>query len=165
MWVPNHRVAVIDVGSNSGRVVVLEVGHRDHLDVLADSRARAIITTAALWAPLRERRGRFPFLRHVLIVGGGASQAGEHDFAALVDSAPTHLEAAPTSSDDAAFWLQSDRDNHALACFLRNLFGRRSPPLGVNRKHFPRHRRFLEKAFDEVFGPERGGEETGVGTL
>jgi len=75
--------------------------------LLADSRARAIITTAALWAPLRERRGQFPFLRHVLIVGGGASQAGGHDFAALVDSAPTHLEAAPTSSDDAAFWLHT----------------------------------------------------------
>jgi exopolyphosphatase/guanosine-5'-triphosphate,3'-diphosphate pyrophosphatase len=37
--VPNHRVAVIDVGSNSGRVVVLGVGERDHLEVLADSRA------------------------------------------------------------------------------------------------------------------------------
>src|SRR5881394_3349126 len=36
---PRQRVAVIDVGSNSGRVTVLEVGTLDHLDVLADSRA------------------------------------------------------------------------------------------------------------------------------
>jgi exopolyphosphatase / guanosine-5'-triphosphate,3'-diphosphate pyrophosphatase len=36
---PRQRVAVIDVGSNSGRVTVLEVGTLDHLDVLSDSRA------------------------------------------------------------------------------------------------------------------------------
>src|SRR5690348_13146054 len=35
----NRRVAVIDIGSNSGRVTVLEVGPLGHLDVLADSRA------------------------------------------------------------------------------------------------------------------------------
>ena len=75
--------------------------------LLADSRARAVITTAALWAPLRERRGRFPFLRHVLLVGGGPSEAGEHDFAALMDRAPAHLEAAPTTKDDHAFWLHT----------------------------------------------------------
>ena len=44
--------------------------------LLADSRARAIVTAAALWGPIRERRGRCPFLRHVLLVGGGASQPG-----------------------------------------------------------------------------------------
>ena len=32
-------VGVIDIGSNSGRVVVLEVGPEGHLEVLADSRA------------------------------------------------------------------------------------------------------------------------------
>lgn len=35
----NRRVAVIDIGSNSGRITVLEVGPLGHLDVLADSRA------------------------------------------------------------------------------------------------------------------------------
>jgi len=75
--------------------------------LLADSRARAIITTAAFWAPLRDRRGEFPFLRHVLLVGGGASQAGEHDFGELVGSASTQLAAAPTGCEDAAFWLHT----------------------------------------------------------
>ncbi|MFI5373418.1 MAG: benzoate-CoA ligase family protein [Candidatus Rokuibacteriota bacterium] len=75
--------------------------------LLADSRARAIVTTAALWGPLRERRGRWPFLRHVLIVGGGASQPGEHDFGTLVHEAPADLEAALTTSEDAAFWLHT----------------------------------------------------------
>jgi exopolyphosphatase/guanosine-5'-triphosphate,3'-diphosphate pyrophosphatase len=37
--IDNRRVAVIDIGSNSGRVTVLEVGPLGHLDVLADSRA------------------------------------------------------------------------------------------------------------------------------
>jgi len=75
--------------------------------LLADSRARAIITTPAFWAPLRERRGQFPFLRHVVLVGGGASQAEEHDFGKLVDSASTRLEAASTVAEDAAFWLHT----------------------------------------------------------
>ena len=74
--------------------------------LLADSRARAIITTEALWGPLRERRGEFPFLRHVLIVGGNV-QEGECDFAAVVDSAPHALEAAPTTCDDVGFWLHT----------------------------------------------------------
>jgi exopolyphosphatase/guanosine-5'-triphosphate,3'-diphosphate pyrophosphatase len=37
--ISNRRVAVIDIGSNSGRVTVLEVGPLGHLEVLADSRA------------------------------------------------------------------------------------------------------------------------------
>ena len=75
--------------------------------LLADSRARAIITTAALWAPLRGRRAEFPFLRHVLIVGRGEMHHGEHDFAAVVDVASPTLEATPTSSEDVAFWLHT----------------------------------------------------------
>jgi exopolyphosphatase / guanosine-5'-triphosphate,3'-diphosphate pyrophosphatase len=39
MRMPEHRVAVIDIGSNSGRVTVLRVGPQDHLEVTADSRA------------------------------------------------------------------------------------------------------------------------------
>jgi benzoate-CoA ligase family protein len=75
--------------------------------LLADSRARAIVTTAALWAPLRERRAEFPFLRNVLVVGCGDVQPGEHDFAAIVGAAATTLEAAPTTCEDVAFWLHT----------------------------------------------------------
>jgi benzoate-CoA ligase family protein len=75
--------------------------------LLADSRARAIITTAAFWGPLRARRAEFPFLRHVLLVGRGEVQRGEHDFTAVVDAASPHLEATPTSSEDVAFWLHT----------------------------------------------------------
>jgi benzoate-CoA ligase len=75
--------------------------------LLADSRARAIVTTAALWGALRERRAEFPLLRHVLLVGGGGTRPDEHDFAALVDAAPARLEAAPTTAEDSAFWLHT----------------------------------------------------------
>ena len=75
--------------------------------LLADSRARAIIATPAFWAPLRERRSQFPFLRHVVLVGDGAAHPGEHDFHKLVDRAPTRLEAVPTAAEDAAFWLHT----------------------------------------------------------
>jgi benzoate-CoA ligase len=74
--------------------------------LLADSRARAIITTEAFWRPLRERRAEFPFLQHVLIVGGDAQQ-GDCDFAAVLDAAPPTLEAAPTTCDDVGFWLHT----------------------------------------------------------
>jgi benzoate-CoA ligase len=75
--------------------------------LLADSRARAIVTTPELWQPLRERRHEFPFLRHVLLVGGGAAAEGEHDFDALTEAAPDALEAAPTGAEDPAFWLHT----------------------------------------------------------
>ena len=79
----------------------------EHAALLADSRARAIVTTAALWAPLRERRAEFPYLRHVCIVGGGDLKTGEHDFGRLADAAPAQLAAAPTSAADSALWLHT----------------------------------------------------------
>ena len=75
--------------------------------LLADSRARAIVTTAALWGPLRERRAEFPYLRHVLIVGGREMRAGEQDFGALALAASPRLEAVPTTAADAALWLHT----------------------------------------------------------
>ena len=83
------------------------VTHQEHVSLLADSRASAIITTAALWGPLRERRREFPYLRHVLIVGGGELRPGELDFAALAEAASAHLPAADTGAEDAAFWLHT----------------------------------------------------------
>jgi benzoate-CoA ligase len=78
----------------------------EHALLLADSRARALITTAALWEPLRARRSEFPFLRHVIIVGPGARD-GEHDFVNLLSQASPALRPAPTSADDVAFWLHT----------------------------------------------------------
>ncbi len=78
----------------------------EHALLLSDSRARAIITTAGLWEPLRARRSEFPFLRQVIIVGAGTRDE-EHDFAALLGGASTSLRPAPTGADDVAFWLHT----------------------------------------------------------
>ncbi len=75
--------------------------------LLADSRARAIVVNEALWAPLRSRRAEFPFLKHVLVVGGAAPAPGEHDFAALIEAASPDCATAPTTCDDVALWLHT----------------------------------------------------------
>ena len=79
----------------------------EHALLLADSGARALITTADLWLPLRDRRHEFPLMRQVLIASGAAAGPGEHDFGALVNAVSDRLEAAPTGADDAAFWLHT----------------------------------------------------------
>jgi benzoate-CoA ligase len=83
------------------------VGPEEQAFLLADSRARAIVTTWELWQPLRARRREFPTLREVLLVGGGHEGPGERDFDALTDAAPDHLESAPTGAGDPAFWLHT----------------------------------------------------------
>jgi benzoate-CoA ligase len=79
----------------------------EHALLLADSGACALVTTADLWLPLRNRRHEFPLMRQVLIASGAAAGPGEHDFGALVNAVSDHLEAAPTAADDAAFWLHT----------------------------------------------------------
>src|SRR5262249_55522281 len=51
--------------------------------------------------------GEFPYLKHVLIVGGGEIRSGEHDFGKLTATASNRLEAAPTSAADSALWLHT----------------------------------------------------------
>jgi benzoate-CoA ligase len=75
--------------------------------LLADGRARAVITTSAFWEPLRSRRAEFSFLRHVCIVGERDVPSGEHAFDVLVEAASPSLEAATTTADDIGFWLHT----------------------------------------------------------
>lgn len=79
----------------------------EQLFLLQDSRARALVTTEALWAPLRARRAELPFLRAVLLVEGSPVEPGEHDFHLLTAAAAETLTAAPTTCDDVAFWLHT----------------------------------------------------------
>jgi len=50
-----------------------------------------------------------PYLRHVVLVGraGGSAAGNTFDFEQLLSGASDALTAAPTSRDDAAFWLYS----------------------------------------------------------
>jgi benzoate-CoA ligase len=79
----------------------------EQIFLLQDGRARALVVSGPLWAPLRARRAELPFLRHVLVVEGADLAPGEHDFAARVGGASTTLAAAPTTCDDVAFWLHT----------------------------------------------------------
>jgi len=78
---------------------------QDYLYFLTDSRARVAIVSAPLLAEAGPVLGRAPCLRHVLVAGGdpGPYRAWE----AEVARAAATCEAAPTSRDDAAFWLYS----------------------------------------------------------
>jgi benzoate-CoA ligase len=77
----------------------------DYLYFLNDSRARVAVISAPLLAEAGSVLGQAPHLRHVLVAGG---PAGAHlGFEDRVARASSTLAAAPTSRDDAAFWLYS----------------------------------------------------------
>src|SRR6266571_2222616 len=78
---------------------------QDYLYLLNDSRARAAVVSAALLpevAPALEDARR---LRHVLVAGGPGH--GYLSWDKRVEHASAALAPAPTSRDDAAFWLYS----------------------------------------------------------
>jgi benzoate-CoA ligase len=79
----------------------------EHAFLLADSGARALVTTAELWQPLRGRRPEFASLSDVLLVGTGGTEPGERDFSALVQGISDRCDVAPTRVDDPAFWLHT----------------------------------------------------------
>jgi benzoate-CoA ligase len=70
-----------------------------------DSRARAAVVHRDPWVGIASVRSRLPHLEHVLVAdpGGGPDSA----FHELLARAPAELDPAPTSVDDAAFWLYS----------------------------------------------------------
>ncbi len=70
---------------------------KDYEFMLADSRAKALLVSTALKPQFEPLIGRLPFLRHVVTSPFG-------DFAA---KASADLAPAPTTSDDACFWLYS----------------------------------------------------------
>ncbi len=75
----------------------------DYDYLLRDSRARVLVVSAALLDRVAPVLAGQPFLEHVIV--DGAAPAGFHDLGALLDRAGPTLEAAPTTSDDVAFWL------------------------------------------------------------
>jgi benzoate-CoA ligase len=77
----------------------------DYLYFLQDSRAKAAVISAPLLAEVGPVLAGAPQLRHVLVAGG---KPGAHlSYEACLEKASSRLEAAPTSRDDAAFWLYS----------------------------------------------------------
>ena len=78
----------------------------DYLYMLRDSRARALVVSAALLPVVAPILGQLPDLRHVIVSGSG--DAGGHtSMAALLAAASPNLTAAATTADDVALWLYS----------------------------------------------------------
>jgi benzoate-CoA ligase len=77
----------------------------DFLYLLNDSRARVLVISAPLLAEAGPILAQAPWLRHVLVAGGSP---GPHlSYEERVGRASSALDPAPTSRDDAAFWLYS----------------------------------------------------------
>src|SRR5256885_7305272 len=77
----------------------------DYVYFLRDSRAKVAVVSAPLLAEVGPALGQSPWLRHVIVAGG---PAGPHlAWDDLLARASSRLEPAPTSRDDAAFWLYS----------------------------------------------------------
>ncbi len=81
----------------------------DYEFMLNDSRAKALVVSEALlptFAPLlAEKSAKLPFLKHVVVSGKEAH--GYQLLSKLMAGAGTACEPAPTTCDDACFWLYS----------------------------------------------------------
>jgi benzoate-CoA ligase len=79
---------------------------RDLAYILNDSRAVAIVVSAALLPKVLEIRSDVPRLRHV-IVAGGVEAPGVLSLEQLLAAASDQLTPADTTPDDTCFWLYS----------------------------------------------------------
>ena len=77
----------------------------DYEYLLSDSRARALVVSGHLLKHFAPLIGKLPFLRHVIVSGRGA--AGHLAFDDLLAKGSPALPPAPTTADDACFWLYS----------------------------------------------------------
>jgi benzoate-CoA ligase family protein len=78
---------------------------QDYEYFLNDSRAKVLIVHRPLWDEVAKVRGRLTYLKHVVIVGEPVSD--QQAFDQWIAQVSPELEPAPTSKDDAAFWLYS----------------------------------------------------------
>jgi len=77
---------------------------KDYEYMLADSRAKALIVSESLLPQFAGAIGKLPFLTHVIVSGAAA---GHTAFKDLLAGGSPDLAPAPTTSDDACFWLYS----------------------------------------------------------
>ena len=75
----------------------------DYEFMLRDSRARVLIVSASLLPKLEPALAGQPFLKHVIVAGGG----GGLPFDSLLARASPQLATEETLADDVAFWLYS----------------------------------------------------------
>ncbi len=111
----------------------------DYEYMLNDSRARALIVSEALLPQFAPLLGKLPFLEHVIVSGAGA--AGHAAFRDVLAAGKPELAAAPTTRDDACFWLYSSGSTgkpkgtvhvHASMILTAELYAR--PVLGIEER-------------------------------
>ncbi len=78
---------------------------KDYEFMLSDSRARALIVSEALLPGFAPLIGKLPFLKTVIV--SGADAKGHVSFKEILSRGKSELTAAPTTRDDACFWLYS----------------------------------------------------------
>ena len=93
------KAGIVPVAANT----LLTTSDYDYM--LRDSRAKALVVSAQLLPTLAPLLGTLPCLRHVIVSGGDA--AAHLSFGRLIAEAGTAFDAAPTTCDDACFWLYS----------------------------------------------------------
>jgi benzoate-CoA ligase len=77
----------------------------DYRYMLEDSRVRALVVSEALLPAFQPLLGSLPFLKHVIVSGKDAR--GHAHLQSLMAAAGTACKPAPTTCDDACFWLYS----------------------------------------------------------
>jgi len=82
---------------------------RDYAFMLEDSRAKVLVVSHALLPGFASQLGQARFLRQVVVVDApaGSLAPGQVGFEELLEQGMPALEAAPTTGDDACFWLYS----------------------------------------------------------
>jgi 4-hydroxybenzoate-CoA ligase len=74
--------------------------------MLSDSRAQALVVSAALLPVVQPILGKLPFLKYVFVSGGDAP-AYALSFRSELDQQSAHFATTDTSPDETAFWLYS----------------------------------------------------------
>ena len=77
----------------------------DYDYMLRDSRAHTLVVSEALYPLFAPILAAQPWLREVVVAGGGDAPPGTHRLADRMAAAGPELDPAPTTSDDVAFWL------------------------------------------------------------
>ena len=108
----------------------------DYEFMLRDSRARALIVSEALYSTFAPLIGKLPLLKHVIVSGKNAH--GHLLLQDLMARAGKAFETAPTTCDDACFWLYSSGSTgtpkgtvhiHSSLIYTAELYAR--PVLGI----------------------------------
>jgi benzoate-CoA ligase len=81
---------------------------KDYEYMLSDSRAKALVVSEQLLPQFAGTIGKLPFLRHVIVSGSASGSTGGHTaFKDVLAKGSSELAPAPTTCDDACFWLYS----------------------------------------------------------